>query len=63
MPDTPLRPDELDDYKTEVQTDEVVADDTRSAPDEDQRPWVMVGMVLLGAFVLALVVAILAALG
>jgi hypothetical protein len=63
MPDTPLRPDELDDYKTEVQTNEVVADDTRTPPDEDQRPWVLVGMVLLGVFVVVLVLGIVAALG
>jgi hypothetical protein len=63
MPDTQLRPDEYDDYKTEFQTSEVMADDERSAPDEDQRPWVMIGMVLLGLFVVALVVAIGVALG
>lgn len=63
MPDTHLRPDELDDYKTEVQTSEVMADDERSAPDENQRPWVMVAMFLLGIFVLVMVVAIVAALG
>jgi hypothetical protein len=63
MPDTQLRPDEYDDYKTEVQTSEVMADDERSAPDEDQRPWVMIGMVLLGFFVVALIAAIAVALG
>ena len=62
MPDTHLRPDELDDYKTDVQTAEVARDDDRTPPDENQRPWVMIGIVLLGIFVLAMVVAIGAAL-
>ena len=62
MPDTHLRPDELDDYKTEVQTSEVARDDDRTPPDENQRPWVMIGIVLLGIFVVAMFVAIGAAL-
>ena len=63
MPDTQLRPDELEEYRTEVQTAEVARDDHRSPPDENQRPWVMIGMVLLGVFVVAIVLAIAAALG
>jgi hypothetical protein len=59
MPDTPLRPDELDTYGTDVQTD-------AEAPDPktpDARPGVLIGLALLVVFVIALVAALAFALG
>ena len=62
MPDTPLRPDELPDYKTEVQTAEVQEEAPAASPAGNQHPWVLIGMVLLGIFVVVMVLAIGAAL-
>jgi hypothetical protein len=63
MPDTPLRPDELDTYKTDVQTDAEAADSSAPTPARDSRPWIVLGLVLLVVFLLTLVVAISFALG
>ena len=54
MPDTPLRPDELETYKTPVQTESEASD----GATPDSRPWVAVGLVLLVLFVLMLLAAI-----
>ena len=57
MPDTPLRPDELETYKTDVQTPEV-SDRQAPTPGHDARPWIALGLILLIIFILALVVAL-----
>ena len=58
MPDTPLRPDELETYKTDVETASEATDDTGLTPASDARPWMALGLVLLVVFVLALLVAV-----
>jgi hypothetical protein len=58
MPDTPLRPDELETYKTEVQTDDVARERRAATPGTDSRPWIVVGVVALGVFVLLIVLAL-----
>jgi len=58
MPDTPLRPEELETYKTDVQTESEASDADPIGPNLDARPWVALGMVLLVLFVLALAVAL-----
>jgi hypothetical protein len=60
--DRPLRPDE-DEYRTEQATPEVAPsgdplEPESAAPGSDSRPWLMVGMVLLGIFVVLLVYAV-----
>ena len=59
LPDTPLRPDELETFKTDVAT-EAEAPDRASA---DARPWILVGFVLLGIFLAALIIGVAVALG
>jgi hypothetical protein len=56
MPDTPLRPDELETYKTPVQTESEASDGTTQG--RDARPWIGFGLVLLVLFVLMLLAAI-----
>ena len=56
MPDTPLRPDELETYKTPVQTESEASDGAAAGPDA--RPWIAVGLILLLVFVLMLLAAI-----
>jgi hypothetical protein len=58
MPDTPLRPDELDTYRTDVQTAEVADEAPAGTPGADARPWIVVGVVLLVVFVAAIVLAV-----
>jgi hypothetical protein len=58
MPDTPLRPDELETYKTDVQTASEASDDAGPTPAGDARPWMALGLVLLVIFILALLVAV-----
>jgi hypothetical protein len=58
MPDTPLRPDELETYKTDVQTDDVAREHPAPTPGTDSRPWIVVGVVALGVFVLLIVLAL-----
>jgi hypothetical protein len=60
--DRSLRPDE-DEYRTEQATPEVAPsgdplEPESAAPGSDSRPWLMVGMVLLGIFVVLLVYAV-----
>jgi hypothetical protein len=60
--DSPLRPEE-DAYRTEQATPEVAPsgdplEPESAAPGSDSRPWLMVGMVLLGIFVVLLVYAV-----
>ncbi len=55
MPDTPLRPDELETYKTPVQTE---SEASGRGYARFSRPWVAVGLVLLVLFVLMLLAAI-----
>jgi ABC-type Na+ efflux pump permease subunit len=56
MPDTPLRPDELETYKTPVQTASEASDD--ATPGRDSRPWIAFGLVLLVLFIVMLLAAI-----
>jgi hypothetical protein len=56
MPDTPLRPDELGTYKTDVLTEAEAADSPIPTPRADSRPWVAIGLVLLVIFIGALLV-------
>ena len=58
MPDTPLRPDELDTYKTDVATESEAPDPPVPTPGGDARPWLVLGLVLLGVFVVALLAAL-----
>jgi hypothetical protein len=58
MPDTPLRPDELDTYKTDVATDAEDPDPRVPTPGGDARPWLVLGLVLLVVFVVALLAAL-----
>lgn len=58
----PLRPDE-DEYRTEQVTPEVAPtgdplEPESSAAPADSRPWLIVGMVLLGVFVVLLLYAL-----
>lgn len=58
----PLRPDE-NEYRTRQATPEVAPsgdplEPETTAPAADSRPWLMVGMVLLGIFVVVLLYAI-----
>jgi hypothetical protein len=55
MPDTPLRPDELPTYKTDVETDAEAPDPTVPSPGGDPRPWMVAAIVLLVLFVAVLV--------
>ena len=63
MPDTPLRPDELDTYKTDVQTDAEAPESGGITPSRDTRPWIALGLVLLALFVVTLLAAIAFGLG
>jgi hypothetical protein len=58
MPDTPLRPDELETYKTDVLTAAEEPDPALPTPGGDSRPWVGLGIVLLVLFLVVLVAAI-----
>ena len=58
MPDTPLRPDELETYKTDVQTDDVAPETPAPTPGTDARPWIAIGVVALIVFVLLIVLAL-----
>jgi len=58
MPDTPLRPDELETYKTDVQTDDVAPETPAPTPGTDSRPWIVIGVVALVVFVLLIVLAL-----
>jgi len=55
MPDTPLRPDELDTYKTDVATDAEEPDTAAPTPAGDARPWIRIGFAFLVLFVLVIV--------
>ena len=60
--DRPLRPED-DAYRTEQATPEVAPSGDPLEPESaalgsDSRPWLMVGMVLLGIFVVLLVYAV-----
>ena len=57
MPDTPLRPDELETYKTDVQTEDE-PEPAGVTPGSDARPWVVVGLALLVAFVVVILLAL-----
>ena len=63
MPDTPLRPDELETYRTKVQTEDVAPDPPDGTPGADARPWIAVGAVVLVVFVAAMLLAVAQALG
>jgi hypothetical protein len=56
MPDTPLRPDELETYKTDVQTEAESTDSDIPTPGTDSRPWVALGLVLFVVFIGALLI-------
>jgi len=58
VPDTPLQPHELDTYKTDVQTEAESPDLDIPTAGQDARPWVALGIVLLGLFVVTLIAAI-----
>lgn len=60
MPDTPLRPDELEAYKTDVQTEAERPDPSSpsASPGNDARPWILLGLILLAVFVVALLAAL-----
>ena len=55
MPDTPLRPDELEMYKTDVQTDAEAPDTGVPTPGGDARPWMLLAVVVLVIFVVMLI--------
>ncbi len=55
MPDTPLRPEEMETYKTDVATDAEAPDPTVPTPGGDARPWIRIGVLLLVLFVAVIV--------
>ena len=62
LPDTPLHPDELETYKTDVQTEAEAEDEDLPTPGQDARPWLGFGLGLLVVFLAALVASLLFAL-
>ena len=58
MPETPLRPDEMDTYKTAVQTQSEASDADADEPGRDSRLWIALGLVLLVLFIMTLLAAI-----
>ena len=61
MPDSPLKPDELATYKTDVATEAESPDGDAPTPGEDARPWMGFGLALLAIFVLAMTLAVIVA--
>jgi hypothetical protein len=58
MPDTPLRPDELDTYRTDVQTEDVAPEPPTGTPGADARPWMAIGLAILVVFVAMIILAL-----
>jgi hypothetical protein len=58
LPDTPLRPDELETYKTDVATEAEALDTGAPTPGADARPWLGLGIGLLVVFLVALALGI-----
>jgi hypothetical protein len=63
MPESPLRPDELDTYRTEVQTEDVAPEPPAGTPGADARPWIVIGLAILVVFVAMIILALVPALG
>jgi hypothetical protein len=50
MSGSPLRPEELDDYGTDVATDDDPPERPGVSPAAEPRPWLVLGLVLLVVF-------------